>query len=174
MADLVAILFDMGHGARAASSDRRDRFVAVIGVFKLVKAAMIGALAVGGLMGVSEGFVHGALHALRWMGATSGHHAVRHAVVAVLSMRDQTLRAFAIAGLGYAAVFAIEGVGLIRRKRWAEWLTVAVTASFMPLEVYELFRRPGVGKVVALVINLAIVVYLVRRRLEAVSFAHGT
>jgi uncharacterized membrane protein (DUF2068 family) len=117
--------------------------------------------------------VRPALRALQWTGAMSGHHTVRHAVVKLLSLSDRTLRAFAIAGLCYAAVFAVEGVGLIRRRRWAEWLTVVVTSSFMPLEIYEMVRHPGGGKVVALVINAAIVAYLVGRRL-AVSSAHGT
>jgi uncharacterized membrane protein (DUF2068 family) len=48
----------------------------------------------------------------------------------------------------------------VRRRRWAEWLTVIVTGSFVPLEVYELAHRAGWGKVVALALNLAIVGYL--------------
>jgi uncharacterized membrane protein (DUF2068 family) len=52
------------------------------------------------------------------------------------------------------------------RRRWAEWLTVFVTASFIPLELYELSRRFGPGKLVALVLNVAIALYLVWRRLE--------
>src|SRR5271156_1498592 len=47
--------------------------------------------------------------------------------------------------LCYAAVSAIEGIGLWMRKRWAEWLTTIITASLMPLEAWELFHRPTVG-----------------------------
>ena len=70
-----------------------------------------------------------------------------------------------IAALAYAAVFLVEGVGLLFRKRWAEWLTVGVTASFVPVEVYEMVHRFGIGKVIALVLNIAIVAYLVWHRL---------
>jgi uncharacterized membrane protein (DUF2068 family) len=46
------------------------------------------------------------------------------------------------------------------QKRWAEWLTVIVTASLIPLEVWELIFRPNVGKAAVLVANTAIVIYL--------------
>jgi uncharacterized membrane protein (DUF2068 family) len=63
--------------------------------------------------------------------------------------------------LSYAAVFAIEGIGLWMQKRWAEWLTTIITASLIPLEVWELFFRPNFGKAAVLVANVAIVAYLV-------------
>jgi uncharacterized membrane protein (DUF2068 family) len=46
------------------------------------------------------------------------------------------------------------------QKRWAEWLTVIITASLIPLEVWELIFRPTVGKAVVVVANTAIVIYL--------------
>jgi len=54
-----------------------------------------------------------------------------------------------------------EGVGLAWRQRWAEYLTIVTTASLLPLEVYELAKHASIGKGLALVINLAVVVYLV-------------
>src|SRR5262249_47735664 len=50
--------------------------------------------------------------------------------------------------------------GLLLKKRWAEWLTVLVTASFVPFEVYEIAQRGGAAKIAALVLNVAIVAYL--------------
>ena len=72
--------------------------------------------------------------------------------------RSQLLRAVT---LSYAAVFAVEGIGLWMQKRWAEWLTTIITASLIPLEIYELFFRPNVGKALVLVANCAIVAYLI-------------
>ena len=43
---------------------------------------------------------------------------------------------------------------------------VVVTGSFIPIEIYELVKDFGVGKVVALIVNVAIVIYLAWRRLE--------
>ena len=55
------------------------------------------------------------------------------------------------------------GIGLHYRKPWARWLTIIATASLIPLEIYECIHRLSVGRVVILVINVAVVVYLVRR-----------
>ena len=47
-------------------------------------------------------------------------------------------------------------------KRWAEWLTILITGSLIPVEIWEVFRRPHVAKVALLVVNVALVGYLVR------------
>lgn len=62
--------------------------------------------------------------------------------------------------LAYSAVEGIEAVGLWYQRRWAEYLTFLVTTSLLPLEIYEIFDRPTVFKVLAFVVNVAIVVYL--------------
>jgi uncharacterized membrane protein (DUF2068 family) len=60
----------------------------------------------------------------------------------------------------YAALEAAEMVGLWLNKRWAEYLTFVATSVLVPIEVYELTRSVSVFKVITLVINVAIVVYL--------------
>ena len=63
----------------------------------------------------------------------------------------------------YAALFAMEGVGLYLRRRWAEWLVVFITGSLLPLEVYELLHKAAMWKAAAVVGNLLIVGYLIHR-----------
>ena len=150
------------------SRARGDRVVALIGAFKLTKSALLIAAALGWLLrGPAAKGLHTLLHAARWTGALPGHHVVREAIAKLTAIGDHRLRELAVAALCYAAVFGIEGVGLLRRKLWAEWLTVVVTASFLPIEVYELIRHRGPGELVALAINVAIVAVLARRRLRA-------
>ena len=77
------------------------------------------------------------------------------------------MRRMGIGTLLYAIVFAVEGVGLLLGKTWAEYLTTGVTVSFLPIEAYELVEHPSVTKALLMLINLAVVVYLVlqiRRR----------
>src|SRR5262245_10837879 len=84
---------------------------------------------------------------LEWLGAVDEH----------------TLRRIRVGAFVYAALLMIEGVGLLRRRRWAEYVTVIITASFIPIEVYGVTRHvTGMG-VVAVAVNIAIVVYLVAR-----------
>ncbi|MGO8863048.1 MAG: DUF2127 domain-containing protein, partial [Acidimicrobiales bacterium] len=62
--------------------------------------------------------------------------------------------------VGYASLEAVEMVGLWLAKRWAEYLTFVATSAFVPFEVYELTTSFGWLKVGTLVVNLAIVVFL--------------
>jgi uncharacterized membrane protein (DUF2068 family) len=65
--------------------------------------------------------------------------------------------------LGYTFVAFTEGIGLILRKTWAEWLTVLSTFALVPLEIWELARRPTWTRVLILVLNVLMVVYLMWR-----------
>jgi uncharacterized membrane protein (DUF2068 family) len=60
----------------------------------------------------------------------------------------------------YALLEGAEAVGLWRGRRWAEYLTFIATVIFVPYEIYELTKGISALKILALVINVAIVVYL--------------
>jgi uncharacterized membrane protein (DUF2068 family) len=80
---------------------------------------------------------------------------------------DRKLEALSGLTFAYSALFLTEGTGLFFEKRWAEFLTIIATASFIPLELYELFKNPSVMKSFFLALNAVIIVYLVvtlRRR----------
>jgi uncharacterized membrane protein (DUF2068 family) len=61
---------------------------------------------------------------------------------------------------GYALLEGVEAVGLWLGRRWAEYLTFVATAVLLIPEVYELTRTASVLKILTLLINLAVVVYL--------------
>jgi uncharacterized membrane protein (DUF2068 family) len=148
------------------SDRRRVGLVVPIGIFKLVKAVTLGAFGIVGLVAQPWRMAASVERALGWLGALPGRDTLHHAASKLWSMDGGGARRLAAGTLAYAAVFAVEGIGLVRRKRWAEWLTVVVTASFIPIEIYELVSHPGAGKIAALVVNVAIVAYLVRVRLR--------
>lgn len=141
--------------------------VAAIGVFKLFKTAVLLTLGIVALAGGYEHLAHPIARFTRWTGAFSGREVVQRALARMLSLDDRTIHRLGVASLVYAIVFAVEGVGLLSRRSWAEWLTVGVTSSFIPLEVYELVVHPGPGKVAALLVNVATALYLAYRRLAA-------
>jgi len=72
--------------------------------------------------------------------------------------------AVAIGAILYGLLEGLEGVGLLLRRRWAEYLVLIATAAFLPVEIEEILRRPTVFKFLALLINLAIVAYLIWRK----------
>jgi len=67
----------------------------------------------------------------------------------------------------YSLFSLVEGIGLMCLVTWACWLTIGETAFFIPIEAYELIRKPSVVMLVILTLNIGIVVYLAvnRRRL---------
>ncbi|MEZ0229140.1 MAG: DUF2127 domain-containing protein [Planctomycetota bacterium] len=62
----------------------------------------------------------------------------------------------------FALFILVEAWGLYRRRRWAELLTIAATSLLIPVEVYEICRHPSFGKVLTLLVNALIVLYLAR------------
>jgi uncharacterized membrane protein (DUF2068 family) len=78
----------------------------------------------------------------------------------LLSLDPRKLREFSVGTFFYSALLLTEGTGLLMRKRWAEYFTIIATSSFIPLEVYELTRRVSSPRLILLLLNVAVVVYL--------------
>ena len=66
-----------------------------------------------------------------------------------------------------------EAVLLLMRKPLGEWLVAIGLGSLLPLELFSFYRKPGVVKVLVLLINGAVVLYLVRRRLIEARLERG-
>ena len=140
---------------------RRLNVLRTIALYKLVKVLLLLALAYGEVR-LSDASLAAKL--VNWASARPlglEHDVATRFLEWFSGLSESRLHALRIVTLAYAAVFATEGIGLWLQKRWAEWLTVIVTASLIPLEVWELMFRPNIGKAVVLVANTAIVMYLV-------------
>lgn len=132
-----------------------------IALYKIVKVLLLLAVAYGELRLRDASL---AAKLLSW--AQARPYGLEHRVVTQLlewfsGLSVSRIHALRIVTLAYAAVFAVEGVGLWMQKRWAEWLTTIITASLIPLEAWEIFFRPTIGKVLILLANIAVVAYLV-------------
>jgi len=73
------------------------------------------------------------------------------------------LEAASVGTFIYAGLLLTEGIGLLLRKRWAEYFTIITTAGLIPLELYELSKHITATKIAILIINIGIVAYLVAR-----------
>jgi uncharacterized membrane protein (DUF2068 family) len=140
---------------------KSDWAIVAIGVFKLVKCLSLLALGLA--------LVHwrdsdlGAL-ASKWIGRLWLSRSYFDGVIARLSfVSKDTVDQLAIGSFVYAVLLAIEGTGLCLRKLWAEYLTIGITSSLLPLEFYELYQELTLTRVVVTLVNIAIVVYLIAR-----------
>jgi uncharacterized membrane protein (DUF2068 family) len=92
-------------------------------------------------------------------GAVNGR-GLTHRIDELFTLRSSRLHLFAAIALVYAVVEGVEAVGLWNAKRWAEYLTLIVTASLLPVEVYELSEHATPFKILAFIVNVAVVAYL--------------
>lgn len=72
--------------------------------------------------------------------------------------------ALAITAFAYAILMGSEGVSLYLRKPWSRWFTIIASSSLIPFELYEIARAIRPTRVLVLLANLAIVIYLYRRK----------
>jgi len=93
-------------------------------------------------------------------GGSASEHGLAHEIDMAFTLDSNRLHLFAAIALVYALIEGVEAVGLWYAKRWAEYLTFLVTASLLPVEVYEMAHRFTPFKVTAFVVNVAVVAYL--------------
>ncbi len=75
-------------------------------------------------------------------------------------LNDPLLRRIGLVAFSYSAISTVEGIGLYLEKVWAEYMTLAITASFLPWEIFEIFRRLTLIRVSLLGANLLVFFYL--------------
>ena len=149
------------HGLRRQESRARNGLIRAIAVFKLVKALLLVGVGLGSLKLLSP---TAAETADRWASALTWRIGPRAASTlrnGVSSLTASQLKVIGIVAFLYAGLFAVEGGGLWLAKRWAEYLTIIATTSFVPFEVYELTRHASWQRGATLGINLLVVGYLV-------------
>ena len=137
------------------------RGLRLIAAFKLLKGLALLALGIGALKLLHKDVEAIIVHWINVFQVDPHSHYLQLLLEKLSILDDRRLKQLSVATFIYSAIFMTEGVGLAWRQRWAEYLTIVTTASLLPLEVYELAKHASIGKGLALVINLAVVVYLV-------------
>ena len=77
-------------------------------------------------------------------------------------VNDPVLRRIGFFAFAYAGITLAEAVGLYLEKAWGEYLTLAIAASFLPWELFELFRRLTWIRVGLFSINALVLFYLLQ------------
>jgi len=140
-------------------SDRR--MIRGIAIFKLAKAVLMIAVGLAALRMIHTDIAGILEDWVPRIGFGPGSRFIGKLAVKAAELTPNRIRDVGVGSFIYAALFSTEGIGLWLLKKWAEWMTIVLTSSLLPVEIYELFRHFGIGKVVVLVINLALVGYLI-------------
>lgn len=133
----------------------------LIGVLKLLEAVLILVVAFGALKLMHHDV---AADAEEWIAAMriDPHNEHIHWFIEQLGfVDDRRLKQISAGSFIYAALRLTEGIGLILRQRWAEYLVVIATGVFVPLEIHEILERTSLLRLAVLAVNLAIMWYLI-------------
>jgi uncharacterized membrane protein (DUF2068 family) len=149
--------------AKKRSYSHGDGALLVIAVFKFLKGALLLALAFGALSLLHKNVALEVEHWLDQLRIDPDNEFIGALLSKLQLVHTKELKEISALGAGYAALFLTEGTGLLFRKRWAEWLTIVATSSLMPLEVYELIKVFTVVRLLVVLVNAAVVLFLIYR-----------
>jgi len=135
----------------------------LIGVFKLLKAVLLIAIGIGAVKFLHKDVAATVTHWTELLRVDPDNRFVHGMLERIFRVTPKQLKVLSWGTFLYAGLFATEGIGLLLRKRWAEYFTIITTSGLIPLEVYELSRHFTVAKLVVAFINLLIIWYLVAR-----------
>lgn len=99
----------------------------------------------------------------RQLGLDPASNGIHRVIVDLGRITPRRVAFFGAVALAYAALEGTEAYGLWRERRWAEYLTVVATSLLLVPEVWELTRSVTLLKLGGLLVNLAVVAYLVWR-----------
>jgi uncharacterized membrane protein (DUF2068 family) len=147
---------------RSTRRKPHNQWLILIALFKLAQAALFIAMGVGALRLLHKD-IGDALEALaNHLRFNPESRFVNFILEKAALVDDRLLRRISAAFFLYAALDLVEGTGLYLEKVWAEFLTLAITASFLPWEIYEIFRRLTWLRIGLLTINILVLLYLAK------------
>jgi uncharacterized membrane protein (DUF2068 family) len=152
----------------------RNQWLILIAAFKLAQALLFVAIGVGALRLLHKDVGDLLARLAEHLRFNPESRLVNFILEKSPLVTDQLLRRIGAVVFIYAGLDLLEGIGLYLEKVWAEYFTLAVTASFLPWEIFEVHRRITPVRVGLLVVNALVFAYLMklvtdRRRCKSVD-----
>jgi uncharacterized membrane protein (DUF2068 family) len=145
----------------AGARSRRDRGIVAIGIFKLLQGLLFVLVGIGAIRLLHRDLMQIAEHFILAMRFDPEGRFVNLVMDKLALIDSHRLKQISVAIFAVASLDLVEGIGLVLEKAWAEYVTLVLTASFLPWEFFEIVRRATWIRATLLGINLAVVIYLV-------------
>lgn len=148
--------------APAAVKERRhhNRWLLLIAVYKSLQALLFIAIGVGALHMLHRDIADDLALLADHLRFNPESRFVNFVLDKASLVDDPLLRRIGAAAFSYAGISMAEGIGLYLEKAWGEYLTLIITASFLPWEVFEIFHKITLFRSSLLVINALVLFYL--------------
>ena len=140
---------------------RHDRGLLTIGFFKLVESVFFLLVGLGAIHLLHRDLYDTAFQVAGRLKVDPDGRLFSWVLDHLDAITAHRLKQIGAATFSYAGLRVAEGIGLVMEKLWAEHLTVGATTIFLPWELYEIVRQPDWIRISLLVINLAVLAYLV-------------
>lgn len=139
-----------------------NRWLVLIAAFKFAQAALFIAIGVGAHRLLHKDFGDWLFELAHHLRFNPESRIVDFILLKGKLVNDSVLRRIGLVAFCYSAIGIAEGVGLYLEKAWGEFLTIAITASFLPWEVFEVVRRLTWVRVTLLILNTLVFIYLLK------------
>jgi uncharacterized membrane protein (DUF2068 family) len=155
----------MGRSRQTSRSrpENHNRLLLLIAIYKFLHAAVFFAIGLGARHLLHKDVADELDLLARHLRFNPESHLINFILDKAALVNDPLLRRIGFLAFCYGTVTLIEAIGLYLEKAWGEFLTLAITASFLPWEIFEIVRHHFTWfKAGLLIINILVFVYLLR------------
>ncbi len=144
-----------------AQESERDSGLLLIGIFKLLKALFFCLVGFGAIHMIQKNLGDELIRLVVALRRDPEGRLVQLMLEKVDLVDAHRLRQIGVGSFAYSGLALTEGIGLMLQKVWAEYLTLILTISFLPWELFELATKPSWLRFGVLLTNLAVLGYLI-------------
>ncbi|HEY6330232.1 MAG TPA: DUF2127 domain-containing protein [Blastocatellia bacterium] len=141
---------------------KKDALLLAIAIFKLAKGVLLLLVGIGALSLIHRDVAETISNLVDAFRVDPNNRHIQALMMKLGLINARKLEEISAGTFFYSALLLTEGTGLLLKKHWAEYFTIIVTSSFIPMEIYELARRLTFPRFMLLGINIGIVIYLVQ------------
>ncbi len=142
------------------TAHRHTKGLVLIAVYKLLQALLFVAIGVGALRLLHKDVDDVLYRIASDLRFNPEGRIVNFILDRASLLNDPILKRIGFGAFCYAGIGILEAIGLYLEKAWGEYLTLIITASFLPFEVLEIIRRNTWPRVSLLLVNVVVLIYL--------------
>jgi uncharacterized membrane protein (DUF2068 family) len=143
-----------------------NRWLLLIAAYKLIQSLLFAAIGVGALRLLHQDAGDLLAQLADHLRFNPESRFVNFILDEASLLNDPLLMRIGAAAFCYAGVGILEGIGLYLEKAWGEYLTLVITASFLPWEVIKVVHRVTWIRSGLLVANVLVFLYLLKLVVE--------
>jgi uncharacterized membrane protein (DUF2068 family) len=148
--------------SKSLAAGRHNLWLVLIAVFKFAQALLFIAIGIGARRLLHKDLADELFLLADHLRFNPESRFVNLVLEKATLVHDEQLRRIGFVAFCYAGVGIVEGIGLYLEKMWGEFLTLAITASFLPWEIFEVYRRVTWFRIGLLTINVLVFLYLLK------------